>query len=324
MGVLGAVPVAEIRARGSIERADVIELRRNTREGDRITADEAQILLALNAGCPLQDPAWPGWFVETLTDFIVDGAAPAGRLTSDDADWLIARIARNGRIESRTAMELVLAVLDGASWVPPRLVRFALDQVRDTVVDGAGPLRSGDPCVPRTVGEAHVVLVRRILCSFDGDGNLPVTLPEAEVLLDIDAATAGSANHPSWRDLFVKAMANAALAACGYSSPPRSLALARIEAIAARVNGGSRLSPNPAYRMQTGAERDIARLARQRIEIVTREPLVLADADWLADRIAGCGRPSPNARCLLLVLKGAGAALDAGLQALVDKVAAAL
>ena len=319
MGVLGAVPVAEIRARGSIERADVIELRRSTREGGRITADEAQILFALDAGCPVQDPAWPGWFIETLADFIVDGASPAGRLTSDNADWLIARISRNGRIGSRTAMELVLGVLDSASWVPPRLVRFALDQVRDTVVDGAGPLRSGDPCVPRTVGEAHVVLVRRILCSFDGDGNLPVTLPEAEVLLDIDAATAGGANHSSWRDLFVKAMANSVLAACGYSSPPRTLALARIEATAARVNGGLLLSPNPPYRMQSGAERDIASLARQRIEIVTGEPLVLADAGWLADRIAGCGRPSPNARALLLVLKGTGARLHPCLQGLVDR-----
>jgi hypothetical protein len=325
MGVLGAVPVAEIRARGSIHGADVRRLRRNISDGGRIAADDADTILALNEACPVQDPAWADWFVETLVDFIVDQTEPEGHLTADNAAWLIARISWNGRIATRTAMDLVLGVLDRARWVPQCLARFALDQVRDAIVDGAGPLRSDDTSAPRTVGRLHVDLLRRILCSCDGDGDLPITRPEAEVLFDIDAATAGGENHFGWRDLFVKAGVNCVLAACGYATPPRRLALAggdgALDGALAGIGRGVWPPSAAAYRLQSSEGRDLARLARQKIEIVTREELWMADAGWLAGRIAGAGRPGPNARALLVVLKGTGARLPPGLQALVDKLA---
>jgi len=310
MGVLGAVPFAEIKARGSIDGADVLRLRRNTSEGCRITADEAQALLALNDACPVQDPAWADWFVETLTDFIVHQTEPAGHLTADNAAWLIARVSRHGRIATRTAMDLVLGVLERARLVPPSLVHFALEQVKDAAIDGGGPLRCGDPCVPRTVGAGHVELMRRIMCAFDGDGDLPVTQPEAELLFDVDAATAGSDNDPSWQELFVKAVGNCVLAALGYAVPGRARTLAGGAGGAPRPIGGLGLAPDPACRLLSGAECEIARLARQRIEIVTGEPLVLADASWLAGRIEGDRPWSPNARALLRFLEATGAALS--------------
>ena len=221
MGVLSAVPIAEIKARGSINNVDVLKLRRNYYDDGLITADEAEIVFALNEACPVQDPAWGDWFVETLTDFVVDQVKPEGHLTSENAAWLIAHIAKDGRIKSNTGMSLLVSVLDRARWAPLSLVRFALDQVKD-----ARPLRSDKPRA-RRVSEADVDLLRRILCSFDGDGDLPVTQPEAEILFDIDATTAGRENHPSWGDLFVKAIANCVLAASGYATPARKLALAR-------------------------------------------------------------------------------------------------
>ena len=99
-------------------------------------------------------------------------------------------------------------MLDKARWVPQSLVRFALDQVKEAIIDGAGPLRVGKALGAASVSEADVDLLRRILYSFGGDGNIAVTQAEAEVLFDIDAATAEADNHPSWSDLFVKAIAN--------------------------------------------------------------------------------------------------------------------
>ncbi len=144
----------------------------------------------------MQDPAWADCFVETITDYIVDQAKPEGYLTTDNADWLIERISKDGRIETKTEMELLVSVLDKARWAPQSLVRFALEQVKDAVVHGTGPLRSGKLLEPGVVSEADVDLLRRILYSFGGDGNLAVTQPEAEILFDIDAATADADNHP--------------------------------------------------------------------------------------------------------------------------------
>ena len=227
MGVLSAVAVAEIKARGSIKDADVLKLRRSYYDDGRISIDEAEMLFALNDACPVQDPAWADCFIESITDYLVEQAEPHGYLTAENAAWLIERIAKDGHVESKTELELLVNVLDKARWAPQSLVRFALEQVKDAVLTGTGPLRSGKKLDAGIVTEADVDLLRRILYSFGSDGNVSVSQPEAEVLLEIDQATADADNHPAWTDLFVKAIGNCVMTASSYAPPPREVALAR-------------------------------------------------------------------------------------------------
>src|SRR4029078_7538144 len=143
MAVLNAVSIAEIKARGSIKDADVLKLRRNYYDDGSISAEEADVIVALNAACPLQAPAWADCSIETITDYLVEQAEPRGYLTAENAQWLIERIGNEGGVNSKTELELLVNVLDKARWAPQSLVRFALEQVRDAVLDGTGPLRSG-------------------------------------------------------------------------------------------------------------------------------------------------------------------------------------
>ena len=55
------------------------------------SADEAELLFRLNEACPSQHPAWADFFVETLTDYVVDQSEPEGYLTTDDAKRLVDR-----------------------------------------------------------------------------------------------------------------------------------------------------------------------------------------------------------------------------------------
>ena len=142
-GCLNAVSIAEIKARGSIKDADVLKLRRNYYDDGSITAEEADVIFALNDACPVQDPAWADCFVETITDYLVEQAEPQGYLTAENAQWLIERIGRDGRVDSKTELELLVNVLDKARWAPQSLVRFALEQVKHAVISGTGPLRVG-------------------------------------------------------------------------------------------------------------------------------------------------------------------------------------
>ena len=333
MGVLGTLPVAEIKARGSIKDADVLKLRRSYYADGEVTADEAEVIFALNDACPVQDPGWADCFVETITDFIVDQAKPEGYLTTDNADWLIARIAKDGRVQTKTEMELLVNVLDKARWAPQSLVRFALEQVKDAVVSGSGPLRSGKFLEPGVVSEGDVDTLRRILYSFAGDGNLAVTQPEADILFEIDVAAADADNHPSWGDLFVKAIANCVMAASGYAAPPREEVLARDAWLDRRgdlsldkMTAGMASSFKgifEGYSEQSDEARAIARLAQQKIEIVTNEAVTAVEASWLAGRIGRDGMLSPNERALLMFLKAESPSIHPNLQALVDKAAAA-
>lgn len=333
MGVLSAVSVAEMKARGSIKDADVLKLRRSYYDDGNITPDEADIIFALNDACPVQDPAWADCFVETITDYIVEQTTPQGYLTTDNAAWLIQRVSADGRIQSKTEMELLVSVLDKARWAPQSLVAFALEQVKDAVIDGTGPLRTGRLLEPGMVSGADVDLLRRVLYSFGGDGNIAVTQPEADVLFDIDAATASAENHPSWRDLFVKAIANCVMAASGYATPPRAQALARdawldrrgdlaLDRMAAGIVAGFK-GLFGGYREQSEEERAIARLTLQKIEIVTNEAVTMPEAAWLTARIGRDGQLTPNERALLMFLKAESPCIHPNLQALVDKAAAA-
>jgi len=327
MGVLSAVAVAEIKARGSIKDADVLRLRRNFDDDGRISAEEAETILAMNEACPVQDPAWADCFIETITDYVVEQAEPHGYITAENARWLIARISRDGKVETMTEFALILNVLDKARWAPQSYVRFALDQVKRAVIDGNGPLRSGKTLQPATVTEGDADLLRRMLLAFGGGGNLAVTQPEAEVLFDIDEATAAADNPPAWPDLFVKGIASAVMAASGHAAPPRAIALARDS----RLRRGDlflhdmlsgMIADNKAwfggYREQTEEERAIARLAQQKIEIVTHEPIAPAKADWLASRIARDGTMTPNQRALVTHLKAESLTLHPTLKALVE------
>jgi hypothetical protein len=333
MGVLSTVSVLEIKARGSIKDADVLKLRRSYYDDGHITAEEADTIFALNDSCPVQDPAWADCFIETITDYIVDQAQPEGYLTAANAAWLIERISKDGRIETKTELELLVNVLDKARWAPQSLVRFALDQVKDAVVNGSGVLRSGKALGPGVVTEGDVDLLRRILYSFGGEGNIAVSRPEAEVLFDIEDATAGRDNHPSWRDLFVKAIANCVMASSGYAAPPREVALARdawldrrgdlnLDAMASGLASGLR-GLFGGYREQSDEERAIARLTQQKVEIVTNELVTQAEATWLAERIGRDGTVTPNEQALLMFLKAESPSIHPALRDLVERATVA-
>lgn len=333
MGVLSAVSVAEIKARGSIKDADVLSVRRNFYDDGRISAEEADTIFALNDSCPIQDPAWAECFIETITDYLVDQVEPEGYVTAENAAWLIARIAKDGRVETKTELELLVNVLDKARWAPQSLVRFALEQVRDGVISGTGPLRSGRSLEPGVVTDADVDLLRRIFYSFGGDGNIAITQPEADVLFDIDEATADADNHPSWGDLFVKAIANCVLSASGYAPPPRDVALARdawldrrgelsIDNVLSGMASGLKLL-SEGYDLQSDEQRAIGRLSQQKIEIITHEAITATEAAWLASRIGRDNRLTPNERALMMFLKAESPSIHPSLQELVDKAAIA-
>ncbi len=333
MAVLNAVSIAEIKARGSIKDADVLKLRRNYYDDGSISAEEADVIFALNDACPVQDPAWADCFIETITDYLVDQAEPQGYLTADNAQWLIERIGGDGRVDSKTELELLVNVIDKARWVPQSLVRFALEQVKTAVITGTGPLRGGRSSSPGIVSETDVDLLRRILYGAGSDGSIAITQAEAEVLFDIDEATSGRDNHPAWTDLFVKAIASCVMAASGYAAPPREVALARdawldrrgelsLDAILGGMASGLK-GLFGGYREQTTEERAIAALTQQKVEIITREAVTAAEATWLAARIGRDGGMTPNERALLMFLKTESPSINPALRALVEKAAVA-
>lgn len=314
MSSLNSSGLEDIIARRAITDFDVARLRRAFYKDGIVTADEAEKLFEANDACGVKDANWTDFFVEALTDYVVNQAVPEGYVTVENADWLTDRIAKDGQIETKTELELLVNVLDRARWSPVRLVRYALNQVKSAVVEDTGPLRTGSGLQKGIIDEAEVELLRRILYAFGGDGNIAITRDEADILFDINDATVDADPNPAWTDLFTKAIANVLMASSGYAVPTREKALHAETWLASRgelgagslvskMISGSLTAVLSAYREQSTEERALARLERQRAEIVTNEIITEDEAEWLADRIGRDGALSANERALIAFLQ---------------------
>lgn len=306
--------IDEICQRGALTDQDVLRVRRMIYADATISQTQAEQLFRVNAAVSAPMQAWKDFFIEALTDYAINEAEPRGYITLANGTWLIETIGKHGRADGRLELELVINIIEKARWVPESLVRFALDRVKAAVVSGSGELRDGLEAKARQITEGEVDLIRRIIYAFGGDGNIAVTRAEAEVLFDINDAIADQPVNPQFTDLFVKAILNALMAASGYAVPSREEALKAesflesrgdltIDAVIAAMGKLSVGSLVGAYKEQSSEERALARLERQRIEIITNEEVTQGESQWLIDRLSRDGRLTPNEQALVAALK---------------------
>ena len=314
-GHVGAFSVADIIARGSIKGEDVARLESIVLADGVVDAREAETLIEMHRACGVQDAAWPPFFVEAVTDYVVQQAAPEGYVNAVNARWLLTRIAPSGLISSKAGLDLVVNVLDTARWAPVSLSRCALDQVLRAVIAGDGPLRADRGAPAGTITQAEVALLRRILCGFGSDGHVAITRAEAEVLFAIDAALSPDAASAAWIDLFVTAITNVVLTASGYAIPTRNAALAAAGHEDAGGHAAARYAGIvAAYVSQSREERALARLERQRIEIITNEEIMGEEASWLAECLGTGNGASAAERTLIELLSTYAETIDPGIR----------
>lgn len=286
------------KARGSIEPEDVLAMRHLVFDRSDVDQAEAESLFALvQLGLPAC-PEWPIFFLEAVVDYLVHQVEPHGYVSDANADWLIAMIERDGELWTDTELEAAIAVLEKATMSPPRLVRFVLDRVREATLSADGPTRHGFVLRPGCVGEAEVDLLRRVLYAYGGSGAVAISREEAEALFDINDATLGADNHPSWRELFVKAIASHVLAISGRAPPPREEALRR-----ERWLDDTSVSPLSFFSRILGhyATPD----ANWADRVVVDEPARVDtdEAAWLRARLLGARALDPNKRALLAFIE---------------------
>nr|WP_287083843.1 hypothetical protein [Mesorhizobium sp.] len=327
-----SAPVAGLASKNRITAEDVVMLRREVFGDGVVTRGEAEALFALDATAKDKCAQWPDFFIEAVTDFIVHQEKPAGYISQDNADWLVRAISRDGMVDSRTELELLVHVLEKAKSSPNGLCAYALEQVAHAVIDGKGSLMHDGKLVPGLIAKAEVELLRRILYAHGGDGNIAITRAEAEMLFKINERTAAADNDPSWNDLFVKAIANFVMCSAGYEAPMRDVALRRdsffeqaepgIGSFFGRMVSGGLAGIMEAYCAPGDIESEWESKNKAAEALARRaETIDASEAKWLAERI---GRDRPlreNERALLTLIKHASPEIHPVLKPLIDKVA---
>lgn len=307
MSMLTAIALEEITQRGSIRDGDVIRLAAAYAVTDVVSEADADALFALHAACPIQAPSWSEFFIDALCDYVVNQARPAGYAVAENTRWLIERIGRFGRVETSTELALLVRVLEAARWTPPSLAAFGLAQIRHAVATGTGPLRAKRDVAKGTITLGDVELAARLLRTFGAENSIAVTRAEADELIAINRALAEGQSTPAWSGLFVRAVGTGVLAALGHAVPARRDMLADCNDALPASELSALMGPSEATGeaerclaarhpaavqvwssspMLSPEERALARLERQRHEIVTNEVIEEATDVWLMTRLS--------------------------------------
>lgn len=318
--------LADITEDRRIDAEDVVTLRRTVFRDGIVSDEEAEIIFAVDQAVDVRSAAWRDLFVEALTDYIVHQQMPSGYVDDAKAEWLIAQIDRDGRVQTDTEFELLVNVLEKAVSSPAGLSAYALEQVKHAVLQCEGPAACGH-IVPGRISGADVALIRRILYAFGGDGAIAVTQPEVEVLFDLNDKTVEVENDPAWSDLFVKAVANFLMAVSGYKVPTRAEALCRdawldsrdgVSGFMSKMLAGGLRGVWSAYLGQDALSPMAEHNARRAREIGLAEKVTDEEAHWLADRIGRDGRLHENETALIHFLRDEAPDLPPVLQTIVD------
>lgn len=323
--------LSQFKALETIGARDVKRVRAAAYADGRISRAEAERILAINEAATETCPQWADFFVESVTDYIVHQERPEGFISEDNADWLVAAISRDGTVETLTELELLATALEKARSSPDGLVAFALKQIADAVVDGKGPLAHVPGHLPNVVEKAEVDLLRRILYAFGGSGNIAITRAEAELLLSINDRTCEEMNHPSWNELFIKAMTNFVMCSSGYEAPTRAEALRRDDFFdradadiggffARMISGVSGILE--AYSSSAGIETEWeARNLFREAEARRAEAIDADEAQWLVERMGNDRLLRDNERAFLAFIRKSSPSIHPALKPLMDKVA---
>jgi hypothetical protein len=195
-------------ADGAISADEVLALRRAAWPDGRIDQTEAEAILAINEVVSERSPDWTDFLVEAIGEYVLNGTEPRGYVADATADWLIARLDHDGRLESTAELELLVRVLEKALGTPDRLKDYALVQVERAVLTGEGPTRDGGALSAGSITEAECKLLRRMIFASGGDRPAAVSQREAEMLFRLKDATLGQPHAPEWQRLFVQGVGN--------------------------------------------------------------------------------------------------------------------
>jgi hypothetical protein len=219
---------AALKAGTRISADDVLALRREVWPDGAVSDAEASALFALDRAATEAGPEWSDFFVEAMTEYVVNQRAPRGYVDEAAAAWLIAELERDGNPAKASDLALVVKVLESALNCPEALKAWALGRIEAAVLTGEGPTRAG-PARPNLIDEAEVALLRRIIFAAGGGSACTVGKDEAEMLWRLKDACLASDNAPGWKSLFVQAVGNHLMAYNGYRPLERGEA-ARLEA----------------------------------------------------------------------------------------------
>ena len=119
---------------GKVCAEEVLALRRQGWGDGIIARDEAEALFALNNSIDERSQEWCDFFVEAISEFVLNASQPRLQCDDKEARWLIQQIDRDGVVDSMAELEAIVRVIERAENVPSFLKDYVIEQVEKAVL----------------------------------------------------------------------------------------------------------------------------------------------------------------------------------------------
>jgi hypothetical protein len=302
--------ISNLRQKRDARPQDVLNLRLAVFDDVTVSQADAEALMALDECMSQPCREWRAFFVEALTDFLVQQEQPRGYVDAGNARWLMTGITRDATVKPNE-LELLVRILETATSVPPELQKFTLKQVRHSVLFGE---------TRDTVSDHEVEILRRTLFASAGDRSIAITRDEAEILFDIANATQNSNNAASWADFFAKAVVNLLMSAKGYTAPSREVALRRGRWLSDHSKDPVSFTGRILASLSDGllASYSLMKEPAPPAETTSGNVMTAADAEWLSARVKKDGILSEIEKIMLERIRAEASNLHPTLQPLFE------
>ena len=104
----------KVRQKSRISFGDVQRLQRDILPDGLGSRAEAELLIDLDRDVARADPAWSGFLVASLVEFVVWAERPTGIVDEDTGRWLAAALTGDGAARTRTARLIAREIVEEA------------------------------------------------------------------------------------------------------------------------------------------------------------------------------------------------------------------
>lgn len=301
---------------------DVLTLRRAVFSDGIVDRNELSRLFEMADRAPDGDREWYQFFCEATADFFLREEAPNGYFTAEEFALVHEWVLRDGHVVNRLELEMMIGIMKRAVSTPIGMAAFVSEQITDMIRSrGQGAKLS----------QEDTETVRSFLFAAGGENSYGISREEANLLFDLNDATAGNENHPDWQLLFSKAVAAHLMQYAGFQVQTREDALARHEEWQdTSINVGGFLANvlqaalRGDFKALGGDDTDVLAehndARRRAIEVA--EEVTSDEAKWLEDRFAANGELCDAEKAVLLYMRDdLDACLPANLSDLIKDVA---
>lgn len=197
----------DLLADGKIDDEEVNKLREVLYADGKIDQEEADFLFELNdavSGKP-NDSSWNQFFVEAISDYLLNDEKSPGVIDDEEGKWLVEKIGADGQVDG-VEKQLLSHLKTNAKKVPAAVTALITGASTANVVSsGHMTLQQlkNELLADGKIDAEEVNKLREVLYA---DGK--IDQEEADFIFEINDAVSGKKNAPAWNQFFVQAISD--------------------------------------------------------------------------------------------------------------------